>query len=235
MTGTAARGYFITGTDTGVGKTEIACGLIRIFGARGLAVAGMKPIAAGARRIDGELRNGDVERLLAAVNVRVARHLMNPYLLAMPVAPHLAAERTGRRIDLRTIMRAYRAISARSDIVIVEGVGGLLVPLNERCDTADLARRMRLPVLVVVGMRLGCLSHALLTAAVLAARGLTFAGWFANRIDPRMREYRGNVEALRRRLRAPLLGEIAYRSNPAARRIAIDRALERSRIVQSPV
>lgn len=228
-----ARGYFITGTDTGVGKTELACGLIRAYGARGHAVVGMKPIAAGARRVDGKLRNEDVERLRAAANVRVARRLMNPYLFAMPVAPHLAAERTGRCIDMQAIVRAYRAIAARSDLVIVEGVGGLLVPLDASRDTADLARSMRLPVLLVVGMRLGCLSHALLTAAVIAARGLTFAGWFANRIDPRMREYRGNVEALRRRLGAPLLGEFAYCSQPGARRMAIDRALARSPIVRS--
>jgi dethiobiotin synthetase len=109
----------------------------------------------------------------------------------------------------------------------------LLVPLNANSDTADLARRMRLPVLLVVGMRLGCLSHALMTAAVIAARGLTFAGWFANRIDPRMREYRGNVETLRRRLHAPLLGELPYRAQSGARRIAIDRVLAHSSIVQS--
>ena len=228
-----AQGYFITGTDTGVGKTEITCGLIRVYGARGHAVVGMKPIAAGARRVGGELRNEDVERLRAAANVRVARPLMNPYLFAMPVAPHLAAEHLHRRIELRRILRAYRTIAARSDIVIVEGAGGLLVPLNASSDTADLARRMRLPVLLVVGMRLGCLSHALMTAAVIAARGLTFAGWFANRIDPHMREYRGNVETLRRRLGAPLLGELPYRAQPGARRIAIDRVLAHSSIVQS--
>jgi dethiobiotin synthetase len=158
---------------------------------------------------------------------------MNPYLFATPIAPHIAAERTNRRIDLQRILRAYRTIAARSDTVIVEGAGGLLVPLNANSDTADLARRMRLPVLLVVGMRLGCLSHALMTAAVIAARGLTFAGWFANRIDPRMREYRGNVETLRRRLHAPLLGELPYRAQSGARRIAIDRVLAHSSIVQS--
>ena len=233
MTVVRTRGYFITGTDTGVGKTELACGLIRAYGARGHAVVGMKPIAAGARRVDGKLRNEDVERLRAAANVRVARPLLNPYLFAMPVAPHLAAERRGRRVDLNCILRAYHAVAARSDIVIVEGAGGLLVPLNASRDTADLARRMRLPVLLVVGMRLGCLSHALLTAAAIAARGLTFAGWFANRIDPRMREYRGNVQTLRERLGAPLLGELPYHARPDALRIAVDRVLAHSAIVKS--
>src|SRR5262245_28968659 len=206
------HGYFVTGTDTGVGKTEIACGLLRAYAASGLAAVGMKPVAAGARQVDGVLRNEDVERLRAASNVRAARSAVNPYLFAAPIAPHLAAERIGRRIDLGAIVSAYRGLARRADIVIVEGAGGLLVPLNERADSADLARRMRLPVLLVVGMRLGCLSHALLTQSAMATRGLVFAGWFANRIDPAMREYRGNVETLKRRLHAPLLGEIRYRA-----------------------
>ena len=225
-----AKGYFITGTDTGVGKTEIACALLRAYVASGFAVVGMKPIAAGARSVNGSLRNDDVERIRAAGNVRVARRVMNPYLFAPPIAPHLAAERIGGRIDPALIERAYRSLARRADIVIVEGAGGLLVPLNERADSADLARRMRLPVLLVVGMRLGCLSHALLTQSAMAARGLRFAGWFANRIDPRMRAYRENVETLKRRLDAPLLAEIAHRAEPRARRIEVDRALAQSRI-----
>ena len=226
------KGYFITGTDTGVGKTEIACALLRAYVTSGFAAVGMKPIAAGARSVRGSLHNDDVERIRAAGNVRVARRVINPYLFAPPIAPHLAAERIGGRIDLALIARAYRSLARGADIVIVEGAGGLLVPLNERADSADLARRMRLPVLLVVGMRLGCLSHALLTQAAMAARGLQFAGWFANRIDPRMRAYRGNVETLERRLDAPLLAEIAHRVDPRARRIEVDRALAQSRIAE---
>ena len=226
----SAQGYFVTGTDTGVGKTEIACGLLRACAANGLAAVGMKPVAAGATRVDGALRNEDVERLRQAGNVSAARRVTNPYLFAPPIAPHLAAERVRRRIDLTHIVRAYRELARRADVVVVEGAGGLLVPLNERADGADLARRIGLPVLLVVGMRLGCLSHALLTQAAMAARGLAFAGWIANRIDPRMREYRANVATLERRLRAPLLAEIGYRAEPRTRRIEVDRALARSRI-----
>lgn len=218
-------GYFITGTDTGVGKTELACGLIRAYARRGFKVAAMKPVAAGARAVSRELRNGDVERLREAANVRVPHRWMNPYVFAAPIAPHLAAERAGQRIDPERIVAAYRRLASHAQVVIVEGVGGWLVPLNERFDSADLACRLDLPIVLVVGMRLGCLSHALLTAEAIAARGLRFAGWFANRIDPRMRAYRGNVDALRRRLGAPLCAEIPFRARADARRAAIDRAL----------
>ncbi len=223
-----ARGLFVTGTDTGIGKTEVACGLLRAFAAYGQSTVGMKPVAAGARLVRGSLRNTDVEALRSAGNMRVARRLMNPYVFTLPIAPHLAAQCAGIYIEMNKIVHAYRQLAARADVVIVEGVGGFLVPLNERCDSADLARRLNLPVVLVVGMRLGCLSHALLTAAAIAERGLAFAGWFANRVDPVMREYRGNVQALEQRLRAPLLGEIAFRSQSAARRAEVDRAMRRS-------
>ena len=227
-----ARGLFVTGTDTGIGKTEVACGLLRAFAAHGHSVVGMKPVAAGARRARGPLRNTDVEALRSAGNMRVARRLRNPYLFASPIAPHLAAQRAGVDIEMNKIVGAYRQLAARADIVVVEGVGGILVPLSERRDTADLARRLDLPIILVVGMRLGCLSHALLTAAAIAERGLAFAGWIANRVDPAMREYRGNVQALEKRLDAPLLGEIAYRSQTAARRAEVDRALQRANLEQ---
>ena len=229
----SVQSYFVTGTDTGVGKTELACGLLRAYAAAGRAVVGMKPIAAGARRVSGRLRNDDVERLRAASTVRVDRDAMNPYCFAPPIAPHLAARQSGRRIDVNVIACAYRALAARAEVVIVEGAGGLLVPLDERTDSADLVRRLRLPVILVVGVRLGCISHALLTAVALRARRLAFAGWFANRVDPAMREYRGNVETLCRRLSAPLLGEIPYRSEPRARAIAVDRALAASGIANA--
>lgn len=227
-----ARGLFVTGTDTGIGKTEVACGFLRAFAARGHSVVGMKPVAAGARQTHGSWRNTDVEALRSAGNMRVARRLMNPYVFALPIAPHLAAQRAGVHIEMNEIARAYRQLAARADVVVVEGVGGFLVPLSERADTAGLARRLGLPVILVVGMRLGCLSHALLTAAAIAERGLAFAGWIANKVDPAMREYRGNVQALEKRLKAPLLGEIAYRSQSAARRAEVDRALQCTHLVQ---
>jgi len=227
-----ARGLFVTGTDTGIGKTEVACGLLRAFAAHGHSVVGMKPVAAGARRVRGSWHNIDVDALRSAGNMRVARRLTNPYVFAPPIAPHLAAQRAGAHIEMNKIMRAYRQLAARADVVVVEGVGGFLVPLSERCDTAGLARRLGLPVILVVGMRLGCLSHALLTAAAIAERDLAFAGWIANRVEPAMREYRGNVQALEKRLGAPLLGEIAYRSQSAARRAEVDRALQRAHLAQ---
>ncbi len=227
-----ARGLFVTGTDTEIGKTEVACGILRAFAAHGHRVVGMKPVAAGARRVRGSWHNSDVEALRSAGNLRVARRLINPYLLPLTIAPHLAAQCAGMRIELNKIMRAYRQLAACADVIVVEGVGGFLVPLGERCDTAELARRLGLPIILVVGMRLGCISHALLTAAAIAERGIAFAGWIANRVDPTMRAYRGNIQTLEKRLGAPLLAEIAYRSQSAARRAEVDRTLQRAYLVQ---
>jgi dethiobiotin synthetase len=222
------NGFFVAGTDTGVGKTELACGLLRAFAARGLRAVGMKPVAAGARRIGAQLRSADVRALERAANTRAPRRLINPYVFAAPVAPHIAADRDGVDIRFSEIERAYRLLAARVDLVVVEGVGGLLVPLDDAHDTADIVQRLRLPVVLVVGMRLGCLSHAALTATAIAARGLELAGWIANRIDPHMREYRANVAALESRLAAPLIAQVAYRSRPSERAQAIDLALARS-------
>lgn len=218
-------GLFVTGTDTGVGKTEIACGLLRGLARQGRLVVGMKPVAAGARSAAGVLRNADVEALRGAGTLHAARSLINPYLFAPPIAPHLAAREAGVSLQMEVIIRAYRRLAGRADVVVVEGVGGFRVPLDERFDTGDLAERLRLPVVLVVGMRLGCLSHALLTAEAIAHRGLELSGWVANRIDPAMRRYRGNVCALRERLRAPLLGEIPFLPHKHSRRAAVDRFL----------
>jgi len=212
------RGYFITGTDTGVGKTLVACALLHAFGARGLRAVGMKPVAAGADA--DELRNEDVEQLLAAANVAAPRHLVNPYCFAPPIAPHIAAERAGATMDLERIERCHAALAAAADVVIVEGVGGFRVPLGPAIDTAQLAARLALPVLLVVGMRLGCLSHALITAEVIAARGLALAGWVANHVDPDMAAADDNVRALEARLPAPLISRIAYSTRIDARDVA---------------
>lgn len=224
---------FVAGTDTGVGKTLVACGLLRAFAAQGYAAVGMKPVASGARVVRGRLRNADVGLLERASNVRARASLVNPYVFAAPIAPHLAAARAGIDIRVHTIERAFRALAARADIVVVEGVGGLLVPLDRDHTTADLARRLDLPILLVVGMRLGCLSHALLTSAAIASRRLELAGWIANRIDPHMRAYRDNVAALERRLGAPLLAEIAHGSRPRLRATEVDRALARGACVRA--
>ena len=217
------RGAFVTGTDTGVGKTEIACALMRAAARSGRTVVGMKPVAAGARRVAGALVNADVEALQRASTLRAARALVNPYIFAPAIAPHLAACEAGVLLDIGVMLRAYRALATRAQVVIVEGAGGLRVPLDDRYDMADLARRLQLPVVLVVGMRLGCLSHALLSAEAIVGRGLTMAGWVANRIDPNMTRYAQNVDTLRLRLRAPLLAQVPYVTGRRARAAALDR------------
>ena len=199
-------GFFIAGTDTGVGKTTFAAALLRSFRARGLRVAAMKPVAAGT--VDG--RNEDVEALVAASSPGLRRELACPYLFDPPIAPHIAAAQAGVRIDLTSIEKAYSVLVSRFDVVVVEGVGGFRVPLNEREDTADLAQRLELPLILVVGMRLGCLNHALLTGEAIAQRAITLAGWVANRIDPRMARCEENIRALEERLDAPLLADVPY-------------------------
>jgi dethiobiotin synthetase len=226
------RGLFVTGTGTGVGKTEIASGLVRAARRLGLDAAGMKPVAAGARIVRGRRVNDDVEALAAASGLPIAPRLINPYLLTPAIAPHIAAAEAGIELRIDVIVAAYRALARRAQVVIVEGAGGFLVPLNDRADMGDLAARLRLPVVLVVGMQLGCLSHALLTREAIERRGLELAGWIANRIDPRMRRYRDNVACLRDRMPAPLLAEVGHVGSARARRQAIDAALARAPIAR---
>ena len=200
-------GYFITGTDTSVGKTLVSCTLIHAFAARGKAVVGMKPVAAG-RGDEGEW--ADVEMLTASSNVSAPRSLINPYALIQPVAPHIAAREMGIEIDTAVILEACRGLQDIAEIVIVEGIGGFRVPLNNRHDAGDMARSMGFPVILVVGMRLGCLNHALLTAEAVQSVGLPLAGWVANQIDPQMLDFDKNVHALQQRLPCPLLGVLPF-------------------------
>lgn len=206
----AVKGVFVAGTDTGVGKTLVATLLLRAFGARGWRTAAMKPVAAGAYRRGGAWINADVEQLRAAASVRSARAVVNPYCFAPPVAPHIAAAEAGVSISLPHIREAYRKLARSADIVVVEGAGGLLVPLGARSDAADIVRALALPVVLVVGLRLGCINHALLTVAALQARGLRLAGWIGNCVVPRMARRAENIEALRQRIAAPLLGIVPH-------------------------
>ena len=212
MNAPQAPAWFVAGTDTEVGKTFVTCALLHAFAAQGLNAVGMKPIAAGT---DADGCNEDVEQLLAAMPVKPARELVNPYLFAPPIAPHIAAAEAGRAIEPGPIRTAFDALRAHADAVLVEGVGGFLVPLGPRYDAADLALDLALPVILVVGMRLGCINHALLTRDAIAARGLPLAGWVANRIDPQMNRFEENLEALKERLPAPLLGIVPANSTPA--------------------
>jgi dethiobiotin synthetase len=210
----------VTGTDTGVGKTLVACALLHAFAARGNTAVGMKPTASGGEPGAGGFVNGDVERLLAAGNVAATREEINPYCFAPPIAPHIAARQAGVRIDLERIERAFHALAARAQVVVVEGIGGFNVPLGPGTDTTQLAARLGLPVVLVVGMRLGCLNHALLTAEAIAARGLKLAGWVANHIDPQMAAADENVDSLEQRIGAPLLARIGHAVIPDSRAIA---------------
>lgn len=209
----APRGYFVTGTDTGVGKTRIAVALIHALRAQGLRVAGMKPVAAGHQ--PGEL-NEDVVALMQASNVAADLRDVNPYAFEPAIAPHIAAAQAGVQIDLDVIRAAHARLSAQADAVVVEGAGGWRVPLNEREDLADLAQALNVPVVLVVGLRLGCLNHALLTAESVARRGLPWAGWVGNAIDPAMDRRRENIESLKTRLPGPCLGIFSYQPGSAS-------------------
>jgi dethiobiotin synthetase len=204
----------VTGTDTGVGKTLVACGLLRAFAARGLKAVGMKPVASGGVRRGNGLVHEDVERLIAAGNIAAPPEHVNPYCFEPPIAPQLAAAGAGMRIDLDHIEECFDALAARSDVVVVEGVGGFRVPLAPGVDTTHLTARLALPLVLVVGIRLGCLNHALLTAEAIAGRGLTLAGWVANEIDPRMAAAEENVHALESLIAAPLIARIAFTATP---------------------
>lgn len=221
----SASGLFITGTDTGCGKTLVAAALVRAFAASGMRAVGMKPVATGCRADAHDRANGDVAALLSASNVIAPINLINPYCFEPPIAPHIAAQCAGTTISLAHILESYRVLANLADRVVVEGAGGLLVPLGPREDWGDLARLLELPVLLVVGMRLGCLNHALLTADAIRSRGLVFAGWVANRIDPTMSFFEENLETLRGKLPAPLVAIMPFAPNQAQACAALDPAL----------
>lgn len=200
-----ARGVFVAGTDTEVGKTHTTVRLVRALGRCGLRVAAMKPVAAGADRTDRGLRNADAIALAAAANVSADYANINPYCLPLPVSPHIAARDAGIRIETSVIAARFRELAAVSDCVVVEGAGGWLAPISDRESMADVALALGLPVLLVVGLKLGCLNHARLTAAAIEASGLDLAGWVANHIDPHYERLAENLETLERLLgRAPL-------------------------------
>jgi len=215
------HGFFVTGTDTGVGKTLVACALLHAFAARGAKVVGMKPVASGAEPGSGGLVSDDVERLIAAGNVAAPRNDVNPYCFEPPIAPHIAASRAGTTIELERIVQSYARLAARAQTVVVEGVGGFRVPLGPGADTALLAARLALPVVLVVGMRLGCINHALLTVQAIATEGLVLAGWVANHVDPEMSAADENVSTLEARIAAPLIARIPFARDPKPRPVAV--------------
>jgi len=210
------HGYFVTGTDTGVGKTGVSLGLMRALQRQGHVVMGMKPVASGCKQTSWGLVNEDARQLQACASFNVPYQYVNPYAFEAAVAPHLLAQCDGVRIDIALIKQACQELTAEADRVVVEGVGGWLVPIAETQTMADVALALDLPVILVVAIRLGCLNHALLTAAAIRSSGLPLVGWVANRIDPGCEQQDGNILTLRQRLPAPLLADLAY-SDDAAR------------------
>ncbi|MYM93784.1 dethiobiotin synthase [Duganella vulcania] len=211
---------FVTGTDTEIGKTLVSSAMLHALVQAGVRACGMKPVAAGAELRDGAWHNDDCDQLAAAGNVHLLQSITTPFLLKEPAAPHIAAALEGVTISPVPILAAYIEINAASDASVVEGVGGFRVPLNDDFDTADLAEQLDLPVVLVVGLRLGCISHALLTVEAIEARGLRLAGWVANETRDDMAFADENVAALEQRISAPLLGRIPRLAEPSAQAAA---------------
>ncbi|MHB8536265.1 MAG: dethiobiotin synthase [Sulfuricaulis sp.] len=203
-------GWFITGTDTGVGKTRMARWLLEALARADQRAVGMKPVASGCRETAAGRRSEDAEQLLAASGVPADYADVNPYAFAPACAPHIAARECGVEIRAEKILASFRSLQRQAPWVVVEGVGGWMVPLGERLTLADVARALRLPAILVVGMRLGCLNHALLTAAAIRREGVPLAGWIANQIDPAMTHVAENTAALVQRIDAPLLAAFPF-------------------------
>jgi dethiobiotin synthetase len=209
--------YFVVGTDTGIGKTHATCALLHALARRHARVCGMKPIAAGGVQSADGWSNEDSIAHRAASTVRVPPELDNPILLPEPLSPHLAAARAGTPVSFDAVLAAVRELRSRTDALVVEGAGGFLVPLSETRTGADLAVALAMPLVLVVGMRLGCLNHALLTAEAIRARGLVLAGWIANRVDPDFLFPEENLAYLHGHLGAPLWAELPFSPSPDPR------------------
>lgn len=222
MTG---RGWFVTGTDTGVGKTRVSQVLLTALAAAGRRVAGMKPVASGCRITPAGRHSADAEALIAAANVPADYSDVNPYVFEPPTAPYLAARAAGTEIDFEVIRRHYQRLAARAEFVVIEGVGGWLAPLGAATTVADLAALLQLPIILVVGLRVGAVNHALLTATAIRAQGCGLAGWVANAVDAEVPA--GYVELLQARLPVPLLASVAHGvdARQAAQQLDVERLL----------
>ncbi|MGH8159140.1 MAG: dethiobiotin synthase [Rhodanobacter sp.] len=210
------RSVFIAGTDTGIGKTHAACSLLHALRAAGYSACGMKPVASGCAETPEGLRNDDALMLQAAGSTQLPYALINPVALRDPLSPHLAAAHDGVEISLAPMHRAFRQLADRHQRVVVEGVGGWLVPLAPGLFASDIAKQWQLPVILVVGLRLGCLNHALLSARAIEADGCRLLGWIGNGIDPGMAALEENLSTLRELLPGPCLGVLPHGVIPAA-------------------
>lgn len=216
----AAHGLFVTGTDTGIGKTVVSLGLMQALQDRGLTVAAMKPVASGCERTPDGLRNDDALQLGRQASIPLAYELVNPYAFEPPIAPHLAAEMLGQTIDLNKIYDIYQSIASSVDVVVVEGVGGWQVPLNNRETVAELAHGLGLDICLVVGLRLGCINHALLTEQAIESRDCKLTGWVANTLPPEMNALDDNINTLKQKLSSPLLGVVPAFENISVKSVA---------------
>lgn len=222
-----SHAVYVTGTDTGVGKSLAAAALLAAFNARGVRAVGMKPVASGCERTPAGLHNADAELLIAHSAGAPAYADVNPYAFADPIAPHLAAADTGIEIDLARIEAAFAALSTNAQFLVVEGVGGWMAPLGPRLMQADLVRALRLPVILVVGLRLGCLNHALLSARAIRADGAELIGWVGSSVDAQMARREDNLATLRERLSVPCLGVLAHSAAPDPTALAVHLAAAR--------
>ena len=216
-----ANAYFITGTDTDIGKTLIAAGLLAAANAKGWSTAALKPVAAGCERTAEGLRNADALLLQQTMSLQLPYEQINPVALEPAIAPHIAAARARVRINVAQLAGICRGVlMRRADLTLVEGAGGWRVPLNSREMFSQLAVELGLPIILVVGMRLGCINHTLLTAEAIARDGLQLAGWVANRCVPEMAGYDENIATIKGLLRAPCLGEVPFLVEPTPMRVA---------------
>ncbi len=226
-----STGYFVTGTDTGVGKTWSTVALMRHFQNQGKTVAGMKPVASGCRHQDGGLKNEDALLLQENASLKVQYDDVNPYAFELPVSPHLAAAKAGASVDINLIEKKFDCLKSRADVVLVEGVGGWLVPLNENDKVSDLAIRLDLPVILVVAVRLGCINHSFLTYKEILSAGLQCAGWIASCTEPEMLCREENISTISKIIEAPLLGVFPYVEQADFNQFAQRLSLEKIQLV----
>ncbi|HEX7369105.1 MAG TPA: dethiobiotin synthase [Rhodanobacteraceae bacterium] len=221
-----ARGVFITGTDTGIGKTWASCALLHALRAAGVRASGMKPVASGCQATPEGLRNEDALALIAASNPAPDYAHCNPFAFAEPISPHLAAAEAGAEITLEPIEDAYDSLALDAEAIVVEGVGGWLAPLSDSLRANAIPRHLDLPVILVVGLKLGCLNHAQLTARAIHDSDCNLIGWIGNRIDPDMLFPKENLATLHRLLAAPCLGVIAHDVPPISAAAALREAAD---------
>jgi len=215
------QGIFVTGTDTEVGKTFVSVALLEMLKRQGIRTAAMKPVASGAKKINDQYRNDDALSLQQGASIDAPYARVNPYVFPDAIAPHIAAAQAGVEINFETIKQPFQVLSEQSDFILVEGVGGWLVPLNRQQTVADLALEMELPVLLVVGMRLGCINHALLSARAIEQSGAALQGWIANKVQGNYPCVEENIEAIAQWLDAPLLATLDYLEDTATAELDI--------------